>query len=511
VVDKVRRDSPTVGGGFVKQDAKTVLWYEIGDDKARDKVGHAIRRCLEVKPPSSRSKEARIMKKKNTMDTSASSSAGGSLRITEGYQLALYSFLDDFDSTAEDSDSEARSNHGRKNKKSREQENSSTALVVVTRRNSLLQAPVYDDDEDRTLMGQAQSDSMVVPSFIIRQANAAFGSTIAPAEGPTEDNSLAMKKKQKYTKEGSSSAATNSEKKQPPQYEDRFKEEGLATNKMRGDFPTLPLSAEGGPVGVARRNHQQQLFNAQQDIHDILWNSVDSAHFPPPPAGSGRGGLLHHHHHHQASSNNSTMLDRSLFEQQSHYPSATGGDLNQKIINSPTPAGVAAQASFPSGGGTRTNDINNFQLANSSTNLQEQYQLMMMGRGQHTNMTEERSRAPGAALSSLNEFQLMGSAGPAWDFHHQPQQHQVAARRNSLLLMMSNDQIPLMLPVGGNVPAPPPPSTTMIDVDARLAWARRYVLQGAADTAADTASIVEDPPEDDIIRFLSRGGGGGHY
>jgi hypothetical protein len=44
VVDKVRRESP--GGGFVKRDFHTGLWFEIGDDKARDKTGHAIRRAL---------------------------------------------------------------------------------------------------------------------------------------------------------------------------------------------------------------------------------------------------------------------------------------------------------------------------------------------------------------------------------------------------------------------------------------------------------------------------------
>lgn len=31
VVDKVRRESP--GGGFVKRDFHTGLWFEIGDDK----------------------------------------------------------------------------------------------------------------------------------------------------------------------------------------------------------------------------------------------------------------------------------------------------------------------------------------------------------------------------------------------------------------------------------------------------------------------------------------------
>lgn len=45
LVQRIRRESP--GGGFVKQNADSGLWYEIGDDKARDKCGHAIRRVIE--------------------------------------------------------------------------------------------------------------------------------------------------------------------------------------------------------------------------------------------------------------------------------------------------------------------------------------------------------------------------------------------------------------------------------------------------------------------------------
>ena len=51
VVRKVRADARDVsggaGGGFVKNDFQRGLWYEIGDDKARDKVGHAIRRVID--------------------------------------------------------------------------------------------------------------------------------------------------------------------------------------------------------------------------------------------------------------------------------------------------------------------------------------------------------------------------------------------------------------------------------------------------------------------------------
>jgi hypothetical protein len=45
LVERVRRDSPG-GGGFIKRDLSAELWYEIGNDKARDKVGHAIRRVI---------------------------------------------------------------------------------------------------------------------------------------------------------------------------------------------------------------------------------------------------------------------------------------------------------------------------------------------------------------------------------------------------------------------------------------------------------------------------------
>eukprot|EP00980_Cylindrotheca_fusiformis_P007027 scaffold1475_cov111-Cylindrotheca_fusiformis.AAC.6 len=46
VVERVRQESPS-GGGFIKRDLNTGLWFEIGNDKARDKVGHAIRRVIQ--------------------------------------------------------------------------------------------------------------------------------------------------------------------------------------------------------------------------------------------------------------------------------------------------------------------------------------------------------------------------------------------------------------------------------------------------------------------------------
>jgi hypothetical protein len=44
LVEKVRRDSPE--GGFIKFGKETGLWFPLSKDRARDKVGHAIRRVI---------------------------------------------------------------------------------------------------------------------------------------------------------------------------------------------------------------------------------------------------------------------------------------------------------------------------------------------------------------------------------------------------------------------------------------------------------------------------------
>lgn len=53
LVNRIRRESPQ-GGGFIKRDTITGFWYEIGNDKARDKVGHAIRRAIDAKKKKKR-------------------------------------------------------------------------------------------------------------------------------------------------------------------------------------------------------------------------------------------------------------------------------------------------------------------------------------------------------------------------------------------------------------------------------------------------------------------------
>lgn len=45
LIDRIRNDSPD--GGFVKKDFYSGRWYEIGIERARDKVGHAIRKAAD--------------------------------------------------------------------------------------------------------------------------------------------------------------------------------------------------------------------------------------------------------------------------------------------------------------------------------------------------------------------------------------------------------------------------------------------------------------------------------
>jgi hypothetical protein len=47
IIEQVRIES-TGGGGFVKKDLYSGRWYEIGDEKARDQVGHAMRKAAEL-------------------------------------------------------------------------------------------------------------------------------------------------------------------------------------------------------------------------------------------------------------------------------------------------------------------------------------------------------------------------------------------------------------------------------------------------------------------------------
>ena len=88
VVEKVRKDSH--GGGFVKRDFHTGLWFEIGTDKARDKVGHAIRRTIEEgKKKKGHSKEAKEKKQKEAEEGNLSSANLEDFWFNETKQLSM--------------------------------------------------------------------------------------------------------------------------------------------------------------------------------------------------------------------------------------------------------------------------------------------------------------------------------------------------------------------------------------------------------------------------------------
>lgn len=46
IISKIRKESPT-GSGLVKQDTKTLRWSYIGNEKAKDKIGHALRKAAQ--------------------------------------------------------------------------------------------------------------------------------------------------------------------------------------------------------------------------------------------------------------------------------------------------------------------------------------------------------------------------------------------------------------------------------------------------------------------------------
>mmetsp|Transcript_17569 Transcript_17569/g.40817 ORF Transcript_17569/g.40817 Transcript_17569/m.40817 type:complete len:279 (+) Transcript_17569:284-1120(+) len=56
IVDMFRSNS-RFGGGFVRQDRASGLWYEIGDEAAREKVGQTIREALVQQDPEKRARK----------------------------------------------------------------------------------------------------------------------------------------------------------------------------------------------------------------------------------------------------------------------------------------------------------------------------------------------------------------------------------------------------------------------------------------------------------------------
>lgn len=80
VVTRIRRDSPA--GGFVKLNPGTQKWFEIGDEKARDKVGHAIRRCIDQKArPRKIKRKSKEVRRRSSMG-SLSGMARSSIKLS---------------------------------------------------------------------------------------------------------------------------------------------------------------------------------------------------------------------------------------------------------------------------------------------------------------------------------------------------------------------------------------------------------------------------------------------
>ncbi|KAL3939313.1 MAG: hypothetical protein SGBAC_005935 [Bacillariaceae sp.] len=81
IVERIRRDSPT-GVGLVRQNKQTGRWFYIGLEKAKDKVGHALRKAS-LEKSRSQSQEKKTPRKQqypstDSLTTAASSSTSPS-------------------------------------------------------------------------------------------------------------------------------------------------------------------------------------------------------------------------------------------------------------------------------------------------------------------------------------------------------------------------------------------------------------------------------------------------
>ncbi|CAJ1955217.1 unnamed protein product [Cylindrotheca closterium] len=76
IVDRIRKDSPT-GVGLVRQNKNTGRWFYIGLEKAKDKIGHALRKAS-LEKSRSQSKEKKTPRKHQYPSTDSLTTAASS-------------------------------------------------------------------------------------------------------------------------------------------------------------------------------------------------------------------------------------------------------------------------------------------------------------------------------------------------------------------------------------------------------------------------------------------------
>jgi hypothetical protein len=81
IVEKLRRDSPS-GVGLAKLNTKTGRWSFIGNDKAKDKIGHALRKASQEKRSSSEDSTSGERKRKEPTEEEVSSDEQAPQRST---------------------------------------------------------------------------------------------------------------------------------------------------------------------------------------------------------------------------------------------------------------------------------------------------------------------------------------------------------------------------------------------------------------------------------------------
>ena len=97
IVDSVRLNASN-GGGFIRQNNKTKVWYEIGDVLAREKVGHTIRETLVLHNPAKNEvrKQKRAINKRRRLAGQGSQSSCSQERKKNSLQVQSQTAIPEF-------------------------------------------------------------------------------------------------------------------------------------------------------------------------------------------------------------------------------------------------------------------------------------------------------------------------------------------------------------------------------------------------------------------------------
>ena len=295
----------------MKKDPKTGWWYEIGDDKARAKVGHAICGCLE---PKSKFKEAPGARsdKHDAVNSNVS-------RQPQHPHQKLPS-LDDF--VLEEGEDEGKG-----------KTSPAGAKQTTEQRSGVLQKSSFALPTSTAFSSTCQHiderlDSLVVPSFVTQQASAAlnpFASRVGPQRQPlTEDDD-----KTGTRKTGAASIGRQMTGRTEGQYFGR--PTWLRGGHTTSSEPSLPGCTTAGSrmAGLLERSQAEQDSEHASNAHVALGYSFESPCLPQPSVVNSHPHISHPFYPSLPGSHQD--LNVQTQQQQLVYPSGTLSHFNQSV------------------------------------------------------------------------------------------------------------------------------------------------------------------------------------